>query len=163
MDEIATVHEEVLKDTDFIIREATMEAKRLLKQNQREVQRVRSQLDQVEAEIDSLMRLLRDKDIDPTAKKVISRQLGEQETERERLQGVVSALAEQANENTERLADVVRQALDEARESLANAATNSELREFVEPRVILPRLQHFHFDFLHIEHVSPPWAGPYLL
>ncbi len=132
LDEIASAYEEVFEDTDFIIREATKEAKRLLKQNRSEAQRVRAQLDQVEAEIDSLMRLLRDKDIDSTAKKVISRQLGEQETERERLQGVVSALAEQANENTERLADVVRQALDEARESLASAATNSEIREFVE-------------------------------
>ena len=93
---------------------------------------MRAKLDQVEAEIDSLMRLLRDKDIDSMAKKVISRQLGEQETERERLQSVVSALAEQANENTERLADAVRQALDEAQESLANAATNAEPREFVE-------------------------------
>ena len=43
-----------------------------------------------------------------------------------------SALAEQANENTDRLADAVKQALDEARDSLANAATNAELREFVE-------------------------------
>ena len=132
LDEIASAYEEVFEDTDFIIREATKEAKRLLKQNRSEAQRVRAQLDQVEAEIDSLMRLLRDKDIDSKAKKVVSRQLGEQETERERLQGAVSALAGQANENTERLADVVRQALDEARESLASAATNSELREFVE-------------------------------
>ena len=132
LDEIASAYEEVFEDTDFIIREATKEAKRLLKQNRREVQRVQAQLDQVEAEIDSLMRLLRDKDIDATAKRVISRQLGEQETERERLQGVFSALAEQANENTDRLADAVRQAVDEARESLAKAATNAELREFVE-------------------------------
>ena len=132
VDEIAAAYEDVFEDTDFIIREATKEAKRLLKENRREVQRVRSQLDQVEAEIDSLMRLLRDKDIDAMAKRVVSRQLGEQETERERLQGVFSALAEQANENTERLADAVRQALDEAQESLADAATNAELREFME-------------------------------
>ena len=46
------------------------------------------------------------------------------------------------NDGTERLAAAVRQALDEAKESLASAATTAELREFVDrwvgPMVLKP-------------------------
>jgi hypothetical protein len=86
--------------------------------------------------------LLTDPDIDRGAKKAISRQLGEHEAERDRLQQAPSELAEQANENTGRLAYAVRQALAEARESLDAAATSAQLREFVErwvgPMVLQP-------------------------
>ena len=75
-------------------------------------------------------------------KRAISRQLGGQEAQRERLQGAISDLADQANENTGRLAGAVRQGLAEARESLDAAATSAELREFVErwvePMVLQP-------------------------
>ena len=83
-----------------------------------------------------------DPDIERSAKKAISRQLGDHEAERERLQQVVADLAERANGNAERLAGAVRQALIEARESLDAAATSAQLREFVErwvgPMVLRP-------------------------
>ena len=71
-------------------------------------------------------------DIDATAKKSLSRQLGGREAKRERFQRGISELTEQANDNTERLAGAVRQALIEARESLDAIVTGSELREIVE-------------------------------
>jgi hypothetical protein len=49
-------------------------------------------------------RLLVDPDIDATAKKAVSRQVGELESERERLQQRVAELADDANDNTARLA-----------------------------------------------------------
>ncbi len=52
--------------------------------------------------IGPMTRLLTDPDIDVGAKKAISRQVGEMEVERERLQQVMSRLADQANDNTDR-------------------------------------------------------------
>ena len=70
--------------------------------------------------------------IDVTAKRAVSRQVGELEAERERLQQAVAELANDANDNTGRLAGAVRQALAEAQESLATVATPTEMRDFLE-------------------------------
>jgi len=71
-----------------------------------------------------------------------SRQVGELETQRERLQNAVAELASDANDNTARLASAVRQALAEAQESLAAVATPTEMRDFIEqyvgPMVLRP-------------------------
>jgi hypothetical protein len=113
-----------------------------MRTNRGAVRRIGGQLTEIERKVASLTTLLCDPDIDAAAKKAISRQLGEQEAERERLQKATSGLAEEANNGTERLADAVRQALDEAKESLASAATTAELREFVDrwvgPMVLRP-------------------------
>ena len=133
---------DVFEDADSIIEEATEEARRLMRKNRGEVRRIGRQLAEIEKKVASLTRLLCDPDIEPAAKKAISRQLGEQEAERERLQKATSELAEEADDGTERLAAAVRQALDEAKESLASAATSAELREFVDrwvgPMVLKP-------------------------
>ena len=79
-----------------------------------------------------MTRLLTDPDIDLGAKKAISRQVGEMEAERERLQQVMSRLADEANDNTDRLAGAVRQALAEIKEALATATTPTAIREYIE-------------------------------
>ena len=83
-----------------------------------------------------------DPEIAPPAKKAVSRQLGEREAERERLQQAMSDLAERANDTAGRLAGAVRQALTEARKSPDAAATSAQMREFVErwvgPMVLQP-------------------------
>ncbi|MEW6252872.1 MAG: hypothetical protein AB1716_19720, partial [Planctomycetota bacterium] len=80
--------------------------------------------------------------IDATAKRAVSRQVGELEAERERLQQTVAELASDANDNTGRLAGAVRQAWAEAQESLATVATPTEMRDFIEqyvgPMVLKP-------------------------
>jgi len=129
---VAKTFKDLFEDADSLIQEATEEAQRLMRKNRGEVRRIGGQLAEIEKNVGSLTRLLCDPDIDAAAKKAISRQLGEQEAQRERLQKATSGLAEEANDGTERLAAAVRQALDEAKESLAAAATTAELREFVD-------------------------------
>lgn len=83
-----------------------------------------------------------DPDIEPAAKKAVSRQVGELESEHERLQEALPELADDANDNTARLAGAVSQALAEAQESLAAVATPTEMRDFIEqyvgPMVLTP-------------------------
>ena len=50
-----------------------------------------------------MTRLLVDPDIDATAKRAVSRQVGELEAQRERLQNAVAELASDVNDNTARL------------------------------------------------------------
>jgi DNA invertase Pin-like site-specific DNA recombinase len=142
LQEVTRTFKDLFEDADSIIEEATEEARRLMRKNRGAVRRIGGQLAEIEKKVASLTRLLCDPDIDVAAKKAISRQLGEQEAERERLQKATSELAEEANDGTERLAASVRQALDEAKESLASAATTAELREFVDrwvgPMVLKP-------------------------
>ena len=68
-------------------------------------------------------RLLLDPVVDATAKKAVSRQVREMDSQRDRLQEHVPELADDANDNTDRLASAVRQAITEAQESLATAST----------------------------------------
>ncbi|GMV98284.1 MAG: hypothetical protein AMXMBFR83_26360 [Phycisphaerae bacterium] len=135
MDNIRRTYQAVFDDADSIIRAAVEEARQLTSANRSEMQRLRSQIADLDRRIGAMTRLLVDPDIEPSAKKAVSRQMGELETERERLQKVVAELAQQANDNTARLAAAVRAALDEARASLAAAATPEELRDFVEKYV----------------------------
>ena len=142
LQEVVRTFKDLFEDADSLIEEATAEAKTLVRKNRGEARRIGGQLADIEKKVTSLTRLLCDPEIDPAAKKAISRQLGEQEAERERLQKATSELAEQASDGTERLAGAVRQALDEAKASLASAATTAELREFVDrwvgPMVLRP-------------------------
>jgi len=122
----------LFQETDSIIEDAIEEARKLLDSNRDEAKRIRGQLAEADRKIGSLTRLLMDPDIGMAAKKAISRQLGEEEADRDRLQQAISELADRANDSTGRLAGAVRQALVEARQSLDAVATGVELRDFVE-------------------------------
>jgi site-specific DNA recombinase len=135
MERIKRTYEEVFADADSIIEDAIEEARKLMQSNRGELQRVRGQIGELDKKIGSMTRLLVDSDIDATAKRAVSRQIGELEAERERLQNVVAELARDANDNTARLASAVRQALGEAQESLATVATPTEMRDFIEQYV----------------------------
>ena len=101
LQEVARTFKDLFEDADSIIGEATKEAQRLMRKNRGEVRRIGGQLAKVERKVGSLTRLLFDPDIGPAAKKAISRQIGEQEAERERLHKTTSELAEEANDGTE--------------------------------------------------------------
>ncbi len=135
MERIKATYAEVFADADSIIEDAIEEARKLMQSNRGELQRVRARIADLDKKIASMTRLLVDPDIDATAKRAVSRQMGEMETERERLQGAVAELATDANENTARLASAVRQALAEAEESLETVATPTEMRDFIEQYV----------------------------
>ncbi|HPP28892.1 MAG TPA: recombinase family protein [Phycisphaerae bacterium] len=132
MDRIKATYQEVFADADSIIEDAIEEARKLVQSNRDQLQRVRGQIGELDKRIGSMTRLLVDPDIDATAKRAVSRQVGELEAQRERLQNAMAELASDANDNTARLAAAVRQALTEAQESLATVATPTEMRDFIE-------------------------------
>ncbi len=133
---------EVFDDADAIIQEATEEELKILDNNREDGQRIRGQLADIDREVTAMTRLLMDPEIDTNGKRAVSRQLGEQEVERERLQKAMTEVSERANDNVEHLAEAVRQAMEEARGSLGSVATSSELRELVDrwvgPMVLRP-------------------------
>ena len=142
MADVKLTFEAIFADADSITEDAIEEARKLLNSNRGELQRVKARIVELDRKIGSMTRLLVDPDIDTTAKKAVSRQVGEMESERERLQEHVVELAEDANDNTGKLASAVRQALTEAEECLAAASTPTEMRDFVEtyvgPMVLKP-------------------------
>lgn len=133
--------------------------------NPGELQRVRGQIGELDKKIGSMTRLLVDPDIDATAKRAVSRQVGELEAERERLQNAVAELANDANDNTARLAGAVRQALTEAQESLATVTTPTEMRDFIEqyvgPMVLKPNgdIERKGLETLAETQTAPAEAG----
>jgi DNA invertase Pin-like site-specific DNA recombinase/cell division septum initiation protein DivIVA len=142
LERVRDTFEAIFDDADSIIEDAIEEARKLLNSNRGELQRAKAKIGELDRKIGSMTRLLVDPDIDAKAKKAVSRQVGELESERERLQQRVAELDDDANDNTARLASAVRQALAEAQESLAAASTPTELRDFIEtyvgPMVLKP-------------------------
>ncbi len=142
LERITRTYQEVFADADALIEDAIEEARKLTQSSRGELQRVRAQIGQLDKKIGSMTRLLVDPDIDATAKRAVSRQVGELEAERERLQQTVAELAADAHDHTGRLAEAVRQALTEAQQSLATVATPTEMRDFLEryvgPMVLKP-------------------------
>ncbi|HNQ22461.1 MAG TPA: recombinase family protein [Phycisphaerae bacterium] len=145
LERIKRTYQEVFADADSLIEDAIEEARKLTRTNRGELARVRANIGELDKKIGSMTRLLVDPDIDAKAKRAVSRQVGELEAERERLQQAVADLADNANDNTARLAAAVRQALTEAQESLAAVATPTEMRDFIEqyvgPMVLKPNGQ----------------------
>lgn len=105
---------------------------------------------ELDHKIGSMTRLLVAPDIDAAAKRAVSRQVGGLESEREGLQQAVAQLADDANDNPAGLATAVRQALAEARQSLAAVASPTEMRDSIE--------QHVWADVAHAGQEDPAEA-----
>ena len=124
---------QVVQDTDFIVEEVVAEAKKLMGANRQELDRVRSQMTAIDTELELLAKRLMDPDLtEPATKRVLSKQVADKSEKRERLEERLANLADQANDNTESLADAVRQAIAELKESLANITSDSEFNQFVQ-------------------------------
>ena len=124
---------QVVQDTDFIIKEVVAEAKKLMGANRQELGRVRSQIAAIDTELELLAKRLMDPDLtEPATKRLLSKQVADKSEQRERLEERLANLADEANDNTEHLADAVRQAIAEMKESLANVASDSEFNQFVQ-------------------------------
>ncbi len=131
MQQISEAFAAVFDDTDAIVKEAVRRAEEVVATNKQESGRLRQELRAVIKECDTCIRLLSDAEIEPMAKKAISRKLGEYEAKRDRLQASLDGLTESANDNTERLALTIRRLLDEARVSFSNIASPIQLNAFV--------------------------------
>jgi len=80
---IAETVAEVFDDADSIIEEAVEEARKILGKTREDAQQIRAQLGELDRNASAMTLLLIDPDIETLAKKAVSRQLGELETERE--------------------------------------------------------------------------------
>ncbi|MCK4626282.1 MAG: recombinase family protein [Phycisphaerae bacterium] len=122
----------VTQDTEAIVEEAIAEARKLAGANRNELRRVRDQIAAIDSDLNRLAQCLTDPDLsEPATKRLLSKQVADKSEERERLETRQSELADDANDNTDRLADTVRQAVGEMKQSLARVASDSELNQFV--------------------------------
>lgn len=122
---------EIFADSDGIIAAATERAMELSKVQQSDVVRIKGETADLDRKIGSLIVLLVDPEMDPAAKRAIGAQIGELQKRREDLHGAMGRLATEAGETTERLAGAIRQALDEARQSLAGITSAAEFNRWV--------------------------------
>jgi hypothetical protein len=122
----------VIRDTEAIVEEAAAEARKLVGSNRDELRRVRDSIAAINVELDRLAARLIDPDLsEPATKRLLSKQVAEKTEQRDRLEKRRAELANDANDNTDRLADAVRQAVAEMRQSLAQVTSDSELNQFV--------------------------------
>jgi len=122
----------VIKDTEAIIQEALAAARKLTAGNRGELRRVREGITALNTELDRLAARLIDPDLsEPATKRLLSRQVAEKSAQRERLEARQAELADGANDNTDRLAGAVRQAVAEMKQSLAGVTSDSQLNQFV--------------------------------
>jgi DNA invertase Pin-like site-specific DNA recombinase len=123
---------QVIQDTESIVEEAVAEARKLVGGNREELRKNRDKIAAIDLELNRLAERLMDPDLsEPATKRLLSKQVAEKTEEREQLQARQAELAEDANDNTDRLADAVRQAINEAKQSLAQITSDSELNQFV--------------------------------
>lgn len=124
-------YDAIFENADEIIAGATERAKELSKSQQENVSRIQVEIGEIDRKTKPLLALLVDPEIDSTAKKAVSRQIGELEQRREQLHEATTRLAREAGETTEKLASAIRQAMDEAKQSLASITSPAEFNRFV--------------------------------
>jgi site-specific DNA recombinase len=122
----------VFEDTESLIAEAVKEAQKQLDFNRGQVNRIQSDVKELDQSIARLTRLLTDSDVDPIAKRAISRQLGDTETKRESLQQAMTRAAQASNDDLDEFIHSVRQAIGEVKEALTDAISPAKLNRFVE-------------------------------
>jgi hypothetical protein len=120
------------EDTDSLIADAVKEAQKQLDFNRGQVAQIQGDVATLDQSIGRLTRLLTDPDIDPVAKRAISRQLGDLELKRDSLQQAIVRSAHAANDDMDEFIHAVRQAVSEAKNSLSDAVSPAKLNRFVE-------------------------------
>jgi len=132
-DIVVSIFKTYLHDNiDAIIEEAVAEARKLVRSNRGELRKVRDQIAAVDVELRRLAERLVDPDLsEPATKRLLSKQVAEKAAKRERLEARRAELADDANDNTDRLANAVRQAVAEMKQSLVRVASDSELNQLV--------------------------------
>ena len=108
----------------------TERALELTRSNREDARRVRSQVREIDTETANRVRLIGDPAIEEMAKKAISRQMSTLEQDRQRLEAELDRLADDANDNTEEIAEEVRTVMAELKQGLASPDPK-ELREII--------------------------------
>ena len=120
------------EQSEKIIARAVELATAAARGNRDDANRLKRELATVDGRQTRLVALLVDPDIAPATKQALNRQIANAETERADLLSALDRLREDANMNTEELAQAVREAFAEARESLAMATAPDQFNRFVE-------------------------------
>jgi hypothetical protein len=136
------VCESVFSDIDAMAEAAVAEAQQAAQGNRLEADRLRGELVQMDRELASVGQLLVDPDVmaEPMAKKTILRKASELEGRREAVEAALSRLLDKANDQGDRLAELVREKLRAAKarwEAVASPAQlNQLIGEFVGPSIV---------------------------
>ena len=104
----------------------------VVKENRQDASRIKEQLAEVEDEQATLIERLMDKAIPAAAKEALGRKLAEVEKRRNMLLAGIDGLREQATDDTEGLAGLIRKAIDDARDMLTSAATPELFNRWVD-------------------------------
>jgi DNA repair exonuclease SbcCD ATPase subunit len=122
----------VLHRADEIIRKAVAIASQAAESNRDEAGRIRRDVADIEARQSRLVELLLDRGVSEVTKQSVNRQMAECEVDRQRLQAAITNLHDQANDNTETLAETIRALLDAAKENLAAVTKPEAYNRFAE-------------------------------
>ena len=122
----------VLSRADEIIARATELAREAVKSNRGEADRLKADLAAVESDQERLIELMMDRSIGEAAKQSINRKLADAEARRAKLHEALDGLRETANENTDQLAETIRELFDAAQENLAAVATPEQYNRFID-------------------------------
>lgn len=132
----------MFSDVDAMVEAALVTGKRATESNRSEADRLRAELSQADRELAKVSALLVDPDVmtEPMAKKSILRKAADLESRRESLLGSLDKVLDKANDDGDRLAEIVRQKLLEAKERWEAVASPAQLNqmigELVEPSIV---------------------------
>lgn len=142
MDRVTRAMASMFEDMDSVLSEAAEIARETLELNRNESDRIKAQMAEQDKLLQGLSRLLIDPDIEPMAKKSISRQMADAEGKREELRQALEAVAVRAVADADDLLGDCRQAFLEAKANFAGLLTPPQLNRFIEevvgPMLVLP-------------------------
>lgn len=132
----------VFGDMDGVLDEVAAMSREALDANRTESARLRAEMAEVDKALVGMTRVLVDPEIEPLAKRSISRQIAEHEEKREGLRQALEAVAIQAVADMDDLMADCRQAFLEAKANFAGlmspAQVNRFIAEVIGPMVVLP-------------------------
>jgi site-specific DNA recombinase len=126
---------EMFLDADDMIEEAVKLAERQIEGHREESGRIKSELSALDDKISSYLPLLADRDIEPQAKKAISRQIAIAQTRQDQLRAALNDIGEQSSRSASELVLACREAFQEARQAFMGVATAEQFNRLVEVAV----------------------------
>ena len=123
----------LFQDTKAIIAEALPAARQMLRAAGEEDKRLQKEIGECDHKMADLMKFAQDPEFAqvPEARKAVIREIGEVEARRELMKSQLAQLKDNQGQSPEGLAKAVGRALAEARESLTNITSPSQMREFL--------------------------------
>jgi len=129
---VSSICHDILGNGDKVIAAAMKIGLQRMDSGRAEAAQLRGEVKALEDRNKRLTGLLLDPEIDSVAKRTISRQMAENEEQREKIEGRLAQVADSSSEGNDKLVRAVRVAYREARESLSKIASPTHLNRFVE-------------------------------